>query len=1090
VKSMLHLILGPDHKVTTDAVLTRLLNNVKSGRSGQFLIVPEQFSFEMERLLCRKGGDSISRYAEVLSLSRLANRVEAHCGGTANLWLDDGGRLLMAAQAVEHVHSKLKLFASACRKPEFLEMLLSFVDELENYGISPERFSQLSVSFSGRFAEKLQELGLLYESYLAVCAQAKDPALRLQNLKENLYNSDYASGKDFYICHFFDFTVLEQEIIEELTACSDSVTVAFTWEKTDDVQVFSAAADSARALENFCNKNNIQTDRTYLDFDSNTPEDLLFLQKHISGISSDVFSGKKSNVSFMKFDSMEEECRYTALEICKLIKSGARYRDIAIICGQYAAYGPTLEQILDLANISYYSATKEDMTFMGGTRMLLNALRAVSSNFDKESVIDYLKSGASGLSADQCDLLENYAVLWNINGKKWFEEWTWHPDGIGTEWKEEHQNALSDLNIWRKTAIEPLMELKAGLKTSDDVSDMACAVYEFTAHIQLPDRMQTYADKLFDMGQLQRSQHFSQIYDILIDALEQMALVLKGCHRSVDEFCTLFEKLISRYSVSTVPAALDEVQTGEASALRGKQFAHVFVLGANEGSFPVFSHGEGVFTEDERQQLIAAGLTMAPLLTDSIDREIGNIYCALRSAEKTLHLSCCDEPSYIMKRGEALFSASDPSDYAEILLNADEFAAAVLRGDIKTDNEDVLKSANMLRERREYNFGNIRQETIERLYGKELSLSASKIDKIASCRFAYFLRYGIRAEERKEVRFDASAFGTFVHDILEHLVPMVMEQGGFAEVTEEKLDALALQAMDEYARKNLADLMEKDPKFKYQMQRNEQETLAVVHDLGEELRVSRFEPASVELKFGRDGKMPPISFSGQNAKATLMGFVDRVDLYRHNDVTYVRVVDYKTGSKDFDYADISVGEGMQMLIYLFALKQNGQIAFGEKLQPAGVLYHMARQDILSDAQKLSEEDAAALHQKAKTRKGLIRDDDIIIGAMEEYDKSPKYLPFSVKKDAKTGDLCSMDEMRLLENHVFSMLGKLADEIVSGTITPNPIIRDAMNSACTYCEFHDACQKDLNKPDSRKLKRISNRKFFEDLERGAYTDGKA
>ena len=76
---MLKLILGRAGSGKTTAALERLC---RAGQERpQVLIVPEQQSHEAERALCRIGGDSISLYAEVLSFSRLANRIFQAAGG-------------------------------------------------------------------------------------------------------------------------------------------------------------------------------------------------------------------------------------------------------------------------------------------------------------------------------------------------------------------------------------------------------------------------------------------------------------------------------------------------------------------------------------------------------------------------------------------------------------------------------------------------------------------------------------------------------------------------------------------------------------------------------------------------------------------------------------------------------------------------------------------------------------------------------------------------------------------------------------------------------------------------------------------------
>ena len=266
--------------------------------------------------------------------------------------------------------------------------------------------------------------------------------------------------------------------------------------------------------------------------------------------------------------------------------------------------------------------------------------------------------------------------------------------------------------------------------------------------------------------------------------------------------------------------------------------------------------------------------------------------------------------------------------------------------------------------------------------------------------------------------------------------------------------------------------------------------MAVVRDLGEELRVSRFEPAACELEFGQHGAMPPVRVEGKTTACSVSGFVDRVDLYHCGDTAYVRVVDYKTGRKDFDYTDIFIGEGMQMLIYLFALTQNGEKAFHERLQPAGVLYLPARQDVISNSSRPTEDEAQKQHQRARVRKGLITDNDVVIDAMEAFENNPQFLPFTVKNDQRSGDLANGRQMKLLQKHVFETLARLADEIGSGVISPNPVIRGVGNSACTYCEYADVCQKDMALHQQRHLKKISNREFFDSLERKETGHGEA
>ena len=87
---MLKILCGPDRLENTDRLIGTICRRAQDGMGGQILIVPEQFSHEAERTLCRAGGDTISRYAEVLSFSRLAGRVFSLYGGA--LECAGGGR--------------------------------------------------------------------------------------------------------------------------------------------------------------------------------------------------------------------------------------------------------------------------------------------------------------------------------------------------------------------------------------------------------------------------------------------------------------------------------------------------------------------------------------------------------------------------------------------------------------------------------------------------------------------------------------------------------------------------------------------------------------------------------------------------------------------------------------------------------------------------------------------------------------------------------------------------------------------------------------------------------------------------------------
>ena len=187
---MLRLLLGKDWKVLRRKILSEVSGNVAARQEGTVLIVPELISHEMERALCAAAGDTASRYAEVLSFSRLCRAVAEEVGCAGMQCLDNGGRVVAMAAAARQLSSRLKAYAALESKPEFLKELVDAVDEFKRCCITPEELKTAAARTTGSLAQKLEELGLLMESYDSLCAQGRrDPRDQMTWLLERLEDS-------------------------------------------------------------------------------------------------------------------------------------------------------------------------------------------------------------------------------------------------------------------------------------------------------------------------------------------------------------------------------------------------------------------------------------------------------------------------------------------------------------------------------------------------------------------------------------------------------------------------------------------------------------------------------------------------------------------------------------------------------------------------------------------------------------------------------------------------------------------------------------------------------------------------------------
>jgi len=255
----------------------------------------------------------------------------------------------------------------------------------------------------------------------------------------------------------------------------------------------------------------------------------------------------------------------------------------------------------------------------------------------------------------------------------------------------------------------------------------------------------------------------------------------------------------------------------------------------------------------------------------------------------------------------------------------------------------------------------------------------------------------------------------------------------------------------------------------------------VVQELWTELQVASFEPREFEVSFGGDDALPPIAIPNKAMNALLRGFVDRVDTWFNGGCSYYRVVDYKTGRKDFDYCDVFNGVGLQMLLYLFALRGSGAELLGERPIPAGVQYFPARAPYLPADGRLSAEEAEKVRQSHWRRKGLLLADESVLQAMEPGE-DPVRMNYSVKKDGTlSGELADRDQLMLLESFVLHTLGNMVEDIASGNVQPNPYTRGSSHSACDYCPYGAICHKN-SVEGRRNYKTLTAQRFWEDVEK--------
>ena len=1099
-KNMLRLIIGRAGSGKTAAVLSEIAEAVRTGRDGSLLIVPEQYSHEAERELCARCGDSLSLYAEVCSFSSLARSVLSQQGGLAVPLLDRGGKLLCMTLALSRVGAGLKHYSTAKNRAELATLLLGTAEECKTADIGAAELAGAAGGAKGILREKLRDLALILESYDAIVANGHaDPSDRLGLLAKKTAESGLPGIRHVYIDGFIDFTAQEHGVIAALLKAGTDMTVCLTLDELQGSnEIFSLSRRAAGRLI-ACAKDcglEIRVDTT----DRKSEEDVLRLfPDRLFSRPGETLPGGTGRVFLYSTPGMQAECELAAARAIELARDEhCRWRDIAVAVRGFDEYRVALSSAFESAGVPLFTASKSRMLAKPLPSLIASAYEIVMGGWDPDDLADYMRTGLTGLTSEECDELENYICGMQLRASAWERrsDWRRSPDMSGAKFKGENEEVLERLNALRRRLSEPLLRFAAAARTAGTAAGQVAALDGLLEDLDLAGTLSRRSEALRAMGRADEAAETQQLWDITVSAMEQTAAILNDTEMDMAEFGRLFTRMLSSYEIGIIPVSLDAVSAGDFDRMRRRHIRHLIVIGASDRRLPAPEQTGGVFSPAEREELLGLGLDLGGA-GDDLWREYALIYHCLSLPSETLMMSYplvsdedgAQEPSFVMERAKQIFSLPIlPVDMKEV--RAASPAGALLLASGADDDPQTRSARIWLKEKAPERLETLREialqkrgclsgKSVRALYGSTLRLSASRIDRYASCKFAYFCRYGLGAEPFEPSSLRPNEVGTFIHFVLEYTLRAVMAEGGFSSVDDARIETLAKEAIAEYTHRDLQDLAERNERFVYLFARLCRDAVRIALDVAGELRASAFEPMDFELDFS---KLPPLKDKEGN-DIRLTGLVDRIDGWRDGEgKKYIRVADYKTGPKTFSLEEVWYGTGLQMLLYLFTLSDHAEELFGEKAESAGVVYVPAKTPFVSVDDETDTDAIEKERRDEERRRGLVLDKEDVIKAWETGNEK-RYLPRSGRTGAPAS--ASEERMKLLSTHVARTVRDMAAELRRGTISADPTVRSGEKKACERCDYAEVClfSERGGEDSARYQPRLSNEEVWAKLEGG-------
>ncbi len=1055
-------------------ITDKIRSLLSSSSRKVMIIVPEQSSFETEKELYLSLGDRDYARIEVLSFTRLISLIRSNFGGKSAQRLSCAGKIILSSCAAEKAAPQLKIYAGQAGSGAFAEKISSIIDELKAAGFSAKGFEAATHNFSQnqQLSKKLSDISTIYSHYEALLSKNYlDPSDELSDAVESIGNGEFFKDYDVILDEFASFNGSQYAMMAKMMENSPSVTVILCTRKAERgrvPQAFRTPIDTFNKLKQTASKVGCEISQECIlnVGELYASDSLRSLESYAAG-ESDFDKISDQNVTVSIASNIKEECRYVAASIRRLVsEKGLRYRDIAVIGRDMGDYLSHLEDSFKLYDIPFFSDNRASVSTRPMVIFIINLLEVLISDIDPARLISYLKCAVSPLSADEAASLENYIDLWKLTKRELKADFDKNPDGLDGDPDIKALERLNYLNELRKKAVMPLFELKK--ETSDcDGRELTCAIYRFMQKNSVLSKLSEYTNAIFETDSALAAEQY-RAYQVCMNVMSQLSHLLEGEKVTLKRYLELLRLALSAEDVGSIPHHLDEVQIGDAGRMRTGNTRAVFLVGMNEGVFPKHHSEDGLFTDTDRKAVREAGIDILTPSGIMNQNESYYLYTALTCASEQVHLSLSKTslggealiPSKIVKQITEKLGAteilSDKSDKTA-LLGTDEAAFELLCSEYHNNTA----FANSLREyfmtmpdstykKRLLNIdkglrlrtSSIGSEAAARLYGKEMMISHSQIERYHKCRFSHFCHYGLALKALKPAEITLFDSGNAIHEVMERLLRDYTKEQ-IALFTEDELGSKVEELLYEFLSVRIGESAMRDNRIRYSIMRLKSTIVPVICFVIKELNESGFVPRDFELKIQKGRDIEPYKIESEDGSSIgVYGNVDRVDIKEQNGKTYVRVIDYKSGGKEFKKEELSYGLNLQMFLYLFAIWENGSSRYSGEITPSGILYMPAKRPDYKTKGGESIDKIRLEQDKKFKMSGLILDDEAV--------KTPDTKKYS---SAAADDISGFSAIK---KQTEKLLTSMADSLRLGELSINPIYIDNKNAACKNCDYRMIC----------------------------------
>ncbi|MDY3006421.1 PD-(D/E)XK nuclease family protein [Anaerococcus porci] len=1100
------------------------IENKLENKEKSFLIVPEQYTLESDMDFINSIKFNAVMDAKVLSFKSLITYLKQRLTINKKESLSKTSKTIIITSILYKLDDKLKIFSNKADDVDFVNELSEFFSNIKEYYFDDDFFKSIEENdnIDSMTRLKFKEIKLIYDKY---CEKIKKTYLdsedELSFIKENIKNCEFLKNTNFYFDKFDLLSDLRLDFIKELIKIGAKISVSISVDKeyyennmSNDLSIFDQGFNFIERLKELDKIRIIPINKR------DSFEDIKHLYENFEKYRPKIYPKEPQNIYFLESISSTNEVENASLIIEKLIREGTSFSSIAIVMANASEYENIIKRIFDRLNIAIFIDKSKKMTENSVLKTWLSLLRIIVFNFRKEDLESFIRSGLLDFGENSLQRVisfQNYMSERKIKGSMIFEDKYFELDEEyyegKKELKDEKQKELLAVNSIRKSIVELIKPLYEYRKDIHKASELVNLIYYTLDNNIIKNGFRHYQDNIKEKD-LSIYEENSQIWNKFMTILEQVVAILGEGMISLNMIYKLIEKACENTTISIIPPAIDQVLIGDFDKDRINDRDIKIFIGMNDLYFPNSNNSYTLISEKEKNQLKNENINLKIYEDNKDDKKLLNLLRMITTSKKIFF-----SYSLINKSNEAMNISSSLADIIQIFPKAsirkiigqrydllkyskdklDEFSYAnlwkVKRNEkIKDDEKNItrtyLKFKKDSKEDKIYNDAKTRSYDLflkgfnyskdKKILNKNIAFNlynknkftVSEIEAYAKCPYKYFVNYGLKARDLESLDIDYMELGNIVHYNMEKISRKLINED-IDKIDKESLDKLVEDNFKQSIKLSLDKVRASDNKNKFILSNIYESSKNSSKKILEQIKQGGFKIDTVEEKYGKNQAYPEVYVDGKNY---LEGRIDRIDKYGD----YIRIIDYKTGSKDIKIENILNGIELQLFVYMISVK--GKISEKSKdyLKPVASFYLPLKDEVKSLKSSYDKENIEKIYNDKLKMNGLIIkiNEEVLKLLDTDYDGKNSDI-FKIQRGAK--NIFTVEEEEVLERFIKKLISNYIIEIKSGNIALNPIRINESTYECQICPYRSICKFDYS-IDQDKFKDIDKNLSIKDIKK--------